>query len=36
MHLRDLNQNMDLTNSDFKFCIFKNIFIFFKLEKNII
>ena len=27
---------MDLTNSDFKFCIVKNIFIFFKLEKNII
>ena len=25
---------MDLTNSDFKFCIVKNIFIFFKLEKK--
>ena len=25
---------MDLTNSDFKFFIVKNIFIFFKLEKK--
>ena len=39
MHLIDLsilNQNMYLTNSDFKFFIVQNIFIFFKLEKNII
>ena len=32
MHLRDfkvhLNKNMDLTNSDFKFVVVKNIFIF--------
>ena len=27
---------MHLTNSDFKFCIVKNNFIFIKLEKNII
>ena len=27
---------MYLTNSDFKFFIVQNIFIFFKLEKNII
>ena len=32
MHLRDLNQNMDLTNSNFKFFIVTNIFIFLKLE----